>query len=460
MGFLNLFTGRNDAEFIRYEPRVTEYPSFEGMLSDYYSGSGGWAGNGLIDFGQDGKGFLQHVEAMTPAEFFISQPHFREVVTFIARNMAQLGLHTFRRVGENDRQRDRKNVFAQSLMRPDVRSTDYELMFDLVIDLMLYDQAFWWIIPNAETWTGKPFIFRRLPPAWVEEVSTDPWTVVGYRVWNGKKDNKPFLLKPDEVLHFPGYHPSRPGKCSPVVESLKQILTETMSSLRYRNQVWARGGRVSSVISRPKDARRWSDEARQQFREDWKSKFTGEGPESGGTPILEDGMTIQNIDFNAREQEFSQGMKLSKAQVASSFHVNPTMVGLLENASYSNVKEFRRMLYGDTLGPLIAQIEARINQFLLPMLGMDNTKFYCEFNINEKMQGSFEEQTQAIQAATGVAWMTRNEARSLQNLPALEGGDELITPLNVLIGGQASPQDSGSQNEGLTDPVNPPSEQN
>ena len=39
--------------------------------------------------------------------------------------------------------------------------------------------------------------------------------------------------------------------------------------------------------------------------------------------------------------------------------------------------------------------------------------------------------------------MTRNETRKIQNLPAVEGGDELITPLNVLIGGQASPQDGG-----------------
>jgi hypothetical protein len=32
------------------------------------------------------------------------------------------------------------------------------------------------------------------------------------------------------------------------------------------------------------------------------------------------------------------------------------------------------------------------------------------------------------------------------NLPAVPGGDDLVTPLNVLVGGQASPSDSGSQN--------------
>ena len=49
--------------------------------------------------------------------------------------------------------------------------------------------------------------------------------------------------------------------------------------------------------------------------------------------------------------------------------------------------------------------------------------------------------------------MTRNEARALRNLPAIDGGDEIITPLNVIIGGQASPryggQATGTRAKGL-----------
>ena len=46
--------------------------------------------------------------------------------------------------------------------------------------------------------------------------------------------------------------------------------------------------------------------------------------------------------------------------------------------------------------------------------------------------------------AVGAPWMTRNEARRMRNLPAVDGGDDLVTPLNVLIGGQANPQDADS----------------
>jgi Phage portal protein len=104
------------------------------------------------------------------------------------------------------------------------------------------------------------------------------------------------------------------------------------------------------------------------------------------------------------------------------------------------VREFRRMLYGDTLGPWLSQLEDRINGFLLPKIEQNPADLYVEFNINEKLQGSFEEQAQVASMAVGGPYMTRNEYRARQNLPPIDGADELIVPMNVTEGGQPSPQ--------------------
>jgi hypothetical protein len=42
--------------------------------------------------------------------------------------------------------------------------------------------------------------------------------------------------------------------------------------------------------------------------------------------------------------------------------------------------------------------------------------------------------------------MVRNEARAMNNLPAVDGGDDLIVPLNVVTGGLASPNDTAPDN--------------
>lgn len=378
---------------------------------------------------------------LTPSQMWSTQPHLRTVVSFLARNIAQLGLHTFRRDGE-DRRRDRDSPFAATMRRPNPDQTAFDLVYALVGDVALYDRAYWLTVADQDAPSG--WTFRRLPPSWVTPVYRDAFSAKSYDVCgpNGQVVSVPA----GDVLAFTGYHPSSPRKGSPTVEALKETLQEQIEASKYRNQIWKRGGRVSAVIERPKDAPQWSDAARTQFREDWYAKFTGNGPQAGGTPLLEDGMKLTRIDFNAQEQQFVEAAKLSFATVAAAFHVNPTMVGILDNANYSNVREFRRMLYGDTLGPLIAQIEDRINTFLLPRLGMDNAAYYAEFNIAEKLQGSFEEQAAVMQTLVGAPLMTRNEGRSKFNLPAIDGGDDLVTPLNVLIGGQASPTDSGSQN--------------
>lgn len=377
------------------------------------------------------------IGTMTVEGMWRTQPHLRTVVSFLARNVAQLGLHAFTRDDEDSRERDRDSVLARALRDPGDGLTAYDLIYALVADLALYDRAYWFA-----WWDGEKPRLRRLPPSWVTPLRDDDlsYAVTGYEV---TIDGDLITLDPSQVLDFTGYSPDGHQRGSSAVESLRATIAEQVEAMNYRAQMWARGGRASAILERPVDAPVWSETAREAFREDWYGKYTGNGPMAGGTPILEDGMTLKRIDFSAMDQQYVESSKLALATVAAAFHINPTMVGLLDNANYSNVKEFRRALYGETLGPLLAQIEDRINTFLLPMLAMDPSVSYVEFNIAEKLQGSFEEQAAVMSSAVGRPWMTADEARARQNMPAL-GGDAaaLVTPLNVLTGGQASPRDS------------------
>lgn len=151
-------------------------------------------------------------------------------------------------------------------------------------------------------------------------------------------------------------------------------------------------------------------------------------------------MKLESTAFKSADEQWAESVKLSLETVAQVYQVNPTMVGVLDNANYSNVQAFNRQLYTNALGPDIALLEDRINGFVLPMLGAPDT-YYVKFNVESKLRGSFEEQTNAMSTAIGSAWMTRNEGRALLDMPPIEGGDELIVPLNVIEGGQASPRD-------------------
>jgi len=371
---------------------------------------------------------------MTEVDLWESQPYLRTVVTFLARNIAQLGLHVHRRVTEQDRPRVQSGPLVDVLKRPNDATTSYELVYGLIADLALFDKAHWLLdVPGSR--------IVRLPPLWVQATGGDALTPTTYVVRSDDRGHT-VHIPASAVVTFDGWHPLSLQEGATAVHALREILAEQVQASEYRLQVWKRGGRHTAVLSRPADAPEWSDAARAQFKADWYAKFSGEGPEAGGTPILEDGMTLNRNDFSAHEQQFVEGARLALNTVASVYHINPTMIGLLDNANYSNVREFRKMLYGDTLGPVIAQVEDRINSFVVPRFSTDPDE-YVEFNLEEKLQGNFEEQITALQSAVGRPWLTADEARGRLNMASLGGdAEQLVTPLNVVVGGLASPRDT------------------
>ena len=77
---------------------------------------------------------------------------------------------------------------------------------------------------------------------------------------------------------------------------------------------------------------------------------------------------------------------------------------------------------------------------LLPKVLRDSHPgLYVEFNIQAKLNGSFEEQGAILQQSVGGPYLTRNEARARLNMPSVDGGDDLIVPLNVTQNGDQNP---------------------
>ena len=147
--------------------------------------------------------------------------------------------------------------------------------------------------------------------------------------------------------------------------------------------------------------------------------------------------------------EYLAGRKLTREECARAYHIPLPMVGILDNATFSNITEQHKNLYQDSLGPWLAMIEQEIELQLLPEFG-DTENVYVEFNIAEKLKGSFEEQIKALQSAVGRPWMTPNEARAKLNLPRKGGdADQLAMPLNLMVGAPASaPLPEGEQPKG------------
>lgn len=376
------------------------------------------------------------------AEIFRAQPEVRTCVSFLARNIAQLNLHVFRRVSETDRERLRDHPFAALMGAPNPTTTPYRFMRALVSDIGIYDESFHAKVRGPN---GEPQLWR-IPPSKIKVggVDVNAFYPEYYEVQGSHGRSR---IAADRVLHLHGYNPLDDRTGLSPIETLRRILAEEFAASIMREQTLRNGARVSGYITRPTGAE-WSDTARTRFKNGWRSQYLGQtATEGGGTPILEDGMQFVPASHSAVDLQYVESRKLTREEVAAAYHIPPPMVGILDHATFGNIEQQHKMLYQDTLGPWIQEIQQDLMLQVLPEFPARVRNVYIEFNLAEKLRGSFEEQARSLQSSVGAPYMTRNEARSRMNLPQIEGGDLLVVPLNVLEGGMASPQDTAPEPE-------------
>lgn len=384
---------------------------------------------------------------MTATELYRTQDNLRAVIDFLSNSIAQLPLKVYVRDGEAERKRDRTSEAALLLWRPNDYMTQFEFIRGLVEEYFVYGAVYVWLVPSTTSASG--WNLHIVPTNWVigSEMATayKPGTI---RV-HSKKTGQTVDIPESEFIQFKTYSPGHPGGYLSPISALRQTLLEQVESGKFRRQLWRSSGRLNAQIVRPKDVAPWTDEQRNKFATAFREAWGAGGSKAGSIPLMEDGMEIKPFQTSFKESEWAQSVVLSREAVAAAYGINPSLIWHSNTQTYASSKDNARALYAECLGPVIQMLQQRFNAFLLPMVGADpNT--YVEFDIEEKLKWSFEERASILQSAVGGPWLTRDEARAELNLAPLPDGQgsQIITPLNVVTGGLAAPNDTpgGSYN--------------
>lgn len=367
---------------------------------------------------------LSSASLATYAAIYRTQPNVRTVIDFLARNVAQIPVQAFRRVSDLDRVRLAGHEVIEWLADPNPGTTRYKLFEALIQDLGIYATAYWLKLKRPGGGVG----LARIPP---EQITVNGWLLPTGFLWT-LPDGRELQLAREQVVYFTDFNPDDPIAGLSPLETLRQVLLEDSAQTSYRRAYWLNSARLEGVIERPAGAPRWSTDQKQTFREQWQARFAG-GSNAGQTAVLEDGMVFKPTSYSARDSEFIAARKLTAEEVARAYHVPLPMVGILDHATFSNIREQHKQLYQDTLAPRLAMVAEELERQLL-VDARDHDHVYLEFNIATKLQGSFEEQAGALQVSTGRPVMTANEARARLNLPRITNdpsADALALPLNT-----------------------------
>jgi HK97 family phage portal protein len=375
---------------------------------------------------------------LDPETLWETQPAVRTVVDFITTTIAGIPFDLYERQADGGRTRNYQHRVARALSKPGYRLGQKRWVQQLLHDRMVHDR--WAVIIQELEGGGLELI--RMPAERITLITDGIGRFTELGIWTeGSLRTRPL----DDVIFDVGVGPTKkdrkPGHS--VLRTLSDLARELDGMSEYRANLFRNSAMVPAVIERPTDAPKWTDDAWKRFKSEF-STYRAGGGNAGGTPILEDGMQLKPVDvFNPKDSQYIEVRQLALIEAAQAVRIPPELVGA-KDGTHSNIVALREQLYVDVLGPEIGFFEDALNTGLADYMGPEQ---YIEANIAVKLRGSLIDRAKIYQTASGRPWLTTNEVRAMENKPAIEGGDELATPLNVASGAQASPTDTAPDDD-------------
>lgn len=233
----------------------------------------------------------------------------------------------------------------------------------------------------------------------------------------------------DEILHLKGFTLDGIMGLSPI-QSAAETLGGLMDANRAASREWQNGLKVGGFLKT--GAATLTAEQRARMR-----NALGEfgRPENAGKwMVLEAGMepaSAQGVRINPADAQLLESRYFGIEEVCRAFGVPPQLIGHTDKASSwaSSLEQTNMGFLTYSLRPTLVRIEQAIARKLLTPeeRGQYKPKFSVEGLLRADSAGRASFYTQMLQ--NGV--MSRNDVRALEDLPRVEGGDDLTVQLNM-----------------------------
>lgn len=188
-----------------------------------------------------------------------------------------------------------------------------------------------------------------------------------------------------------------------------------------------RGGKATGVF---KVDKLLNPEERKQIRENIITPI--ESTNGHSTVLLEMGTDYKAIQLNPEELQLLESRRFSVEDLARIYGVPSVLINDSGNSTVwgSGIEQIILGFMKTTLRNYLVKIESAIHNQLYT--ANQRAEFVSEFDMEKLIRP--DANTRATVAATRVSngLMTRNEARKLDNLPPMEGGDQLTVQSNMV----------------------------
>ena len=230
------------------------------------------------------------------------------------------------------------------------------------------------------------------------------------------------ILPAEDVLHVPGLSPD-----GSVGYQLLTVARETigfsLATQRFGSSLFRNLGRPGGVIDVPPNVS-LNEDGRENLKRSFRQETGGENV--GSIVLMEQGIKFSPISLATNEQlQYKETVQFLIYEIARLLNIPPSKLWSLEKATWANLGELNRDFLITTLRPWLVKWEAEICKKLL--LPNEKGSYYVEWDCTELLRTDQATRFANYSLAIGK-WMTVNEVRAAENLPPVDGGDDLTPP--------------------------------
>lgn len=352
----------------------------------------------------------------------------------ISQALAGVPLNLYRRAANGGRERATDHpLYAVLHDAPNGTMTAYEARETLIANLLVSGNAY-----AALDWNARGQVTGLHP--------IDPGRVAVERLESGRlryrvtdPNGRLRVNLQDEILHL-RYRLARDGVMglSPI-----QLARETFN-LALTQQDTAAG--LAAKGNRPSGALVFPNMLSQGGKEGALNALASKINANTATSnvlVLDGGAEWKSFSMTAKDAEFLESRKLTNLDICRIWGVPPTVAGILDHGTYSNVEMESRALVVRCLAPMARRLEQAMNVALLP--AGSRRALFVEHDLAGLLRGDMKARYESYRIGREWGWLSPNEIRGWENMPEIEGGGEYLSPLNMT---PMSGREDGRQSDG------------
>lgn len=342
-------------------------------------------------------------------------------VLVLSQSVAQLPLHMYKSVGKESQVADSHYLYSLTHDEPNAWMTDFDFKQLVMVHLLLRGNSLW-----IKTGLGDGVTRELIPihPDFVREIKQDEKLRLFYdiqRPGTTEVDSIPS----ERIVHFRGMSFNGFSGLNPI-QYAREMIGLAIATERHGAKLFANGARLGGILQHPgKISKQAADRLIESF-----NSVHGGVENSHKTALIEEGMKWEKITMTAEDAQFLESRKFQRSEIAGIFRVPSHMINDLEKATFSNVEHLDLAFVKHSLTPWLVSIEKTLKKSLLTP--QEKKKYYWKFKVEGLLRGDIKSRYEAFSKAVGGPWMLINEARAVEDMNMVEGGEKLLQPLNML----------------------------